>query len=89
MPYEYLEEVATADIAFRAGHPALEGVFVAAAATMNVMVEELASIRPVVEREIMRESTSLERLLFDFLQRFNPLQWTGAAFRLFVVQRLS
>ena len=43
MPYEYLEDVATADIAFRAWEPTLEGVFVAAAdATMNVMVEDLA-----------------------------------------------
>lgn len=70
MPYEYLEEVATADIAFRAWDPALEGVFVAAAdATMHVMVEEPASIQPVVERAITLESPSLEMLLFDFLQQ--------------------
>jgi SHS2 domain-containing protein len=69
MPYEYLEDVATADIAFRAWDPALEGVFVAAAdATMQVMVEDLASIQPVVERAITLENTSLEMLLFDFLQ---------------------
>jgi SHS2 domain-containing protein len=71
MPYEYLEEIATADIAFRAWDPSLEGVFVAAAdATMNVMVEDLASIRPVVEREIKIENESLETLLFNFLQEF-------------------
>jgi SHS2 domain-containing protein len=71
MPYEYLEEVAIADIAFRAWSPDLEGVFVAAAdAVMNVMVEDLASIRPVVEREIELENTQLEMLLFDFLQEF-------------------
>ena len=69
MPYEYLEDVATANIAFRAWAPTLEGVFVAAAdATMNVMVEELASIQPVVDRLITLENTSLEMLLFDFLQ---------------------
>ena len=69
MPYEYLEEVATADIAFRAWAPDLEGVFVAAAdAVMNVMVEDLASIRAVTEREIEFENTSVEMLLFDFLQ---------------------
>jgi SHS2 domain-containing protein len=69
MPYEYLEDVATADIAFRAWEPTLEGVFVAAAdATMQVMVEDLASIQPVVERAITLENTSLEMLLFDFLQ---------------------
>jgi SHS2 domain-containing protein len=69
MTYEYLEEVATADIAFRAWAPDLEGVFIAAAdAVMNVMVEDLSSIRPVVEREIELEETSPEMLLFDFLQ---------------------
>jgi SHS2 domain-containing protein len=69
MPYEYLEDVATADIAFRAWEPTLEGVFVAAAdATMNVMVEELASIQPVVARAITLENSSLEMLLFHFLQ---------------------
>ena len=69
MSYEYLEDVATADIAFRAWAPTLEGAFVAAAdATMNVMVEDLASIQPVVERAIRLENPSLEMLLFDFLQ---------------------
>jgi SHS2 domain-containing protein len=69
MPYEYLEDVATADIAFRAWDLTLEGVFVAAAAaTMNVMVEDLASIQPVIERAIRLENPSLEMLLFDFLQ---------------------
>jgi SHS2 domain-containing protein len=60
--------VATADIAFRAWDPTLEGVFVAAAATMNVMVEELASIQPIIEKAIRLENPSLEMLLFDFLQ---------------------
>lgn len=69
MPYEYLEDVATADIAFRAWDPTLEGVFMAAAdATMNVMVEELASIRPAVARDITLDNPSLDMLLFNFLQ---------------------
>jgi protein archease len=34
------------------------------------MVEELASIRSAIEREIKIESASLEMLLFDFLQDF-------------------
>jgi SHS2 domain-containing protein len=69
MPYEYLEDDAIADIAFRAWEPTLEGVFVAAAdATMNVMVEELGAIQPMVEKEIKLENDSLEMLLFDLLQ---------------------
>jgi SHS2 domain-containing protein len=68
MPYEYSEEVATADIAFRAWGQTLEGVFVAAAdATVNIMVEELESIRPAVGREMEIENDSLEMLLFNSL----------------------
>ncbi len=85
MPYEYLEEIATADIAFRAWDPSLEGAFVAAAdATMNVMVEDLASIRPVVEREIKIENESLETLLFDFLQEFIYYKDAETRFRSFL-----
>ncbi len=71
MPYEYLEDVVVADIAFRAQSPSLEGAFADAAdAVMNVMVEDLESIRPVVEKEIALENAQLEMLLFDFLQDF-------------------
>jgi SHS2 domain-containing protein len=69
MPYEFLEEVAIADIAFKATGKDLEELFVAAAeATMNVMVEELASIRPTEERKLTFENDALDLLLFDFLQ---------------------
>jgi SHS2 domain-containing protein len=68
MPYEYSEEAATADIAFRASGRTLEDAFKAAAdATMNVMVEDLESIRPEVERQMEVESDSPEMLLFNFL----------------------
>jgi SHS2 domain-containing protein len=67
--YVYLEDVATADIAFRATHLSLAGLFIAAAdATMNVMVDELDSIQPVVLRQVALENESLEMLLHDFLQ---------------------
>jgi hypothetical protein len=45
MPYRFLEDIATADIAFEARGETLEEVFTAAAeATMNVMIESL--VRP-------------------------------------------
>lgn len=69
MPYEFLEEVATADIAFRAWGRDLKEVFLASAdATMNVMIEDLDSIAPVERRELAVESETLEMLLFNFLQ---------------------
>ena len=68
MPYEYLEDVAIADIAFRAWAPDLGGVFVAAAdATTNVMIEDLATIHPARHRPLRLRNESLEMLLFDFL----------------------
>jgi len=71
MPYHYLEEIATADIAFEAWGKDLEEAFTAAAdATMNVMVEELDSIRPLQRRELKLENEALDMLLFDFLQEF-------------------
>src|SRR3990170_8439227 len=69
MPFEFLEEVATADIAFSAWGKDLKETFVAAAdATMNVMVEELESIEPKERRELKLENDQLDMLLFDLLQ---------------------
>jgi SHS2 domain-containing protein len=69
MPYEFLEDVATADIAFKAWGKDLEEMFIAAAdATMNVMVEELDSIQPRERREFKLENDALDMLLFNFLQ---------------------
>ena len=45
MPYRYLEDIATADVAFEARGKDLAELFMAAAeATMNVMVADLDSI---------------------------------------------
>jgi SHS2 domain-containing protein len=69
MPYEFLEDIATADIAFQAWGKDLKETFVAAAdATMNVMVEELESIEPKERRELKLENDQLDMLLFDLLQ---------------------
>ncbi|MDA2927599.1 archease, partial [Acidobacteria bacterium AH-259-G07] len=71
MPYHFLEDVATADIAFEAWGETLEETFVAAAeATMNVMIETLDSIEPRERREFTIENEALDMLLFNFLQEF-------------------
>lgn len=71
MPYEYLEEIAIADTAFRAWGTDLEETFTAAAdATMNVMVEDLNTIQSRQSREIKLENDMLDMLLFNFLQEF-------------------
>jgi SHS2 domain-containing protein len=69
MPFEFLEEIATSDIAFKAWGKDLPETFIAGAeATLNVMVEELDSIRPQEERQLKLKNEALDMLLFDLLQ---------------------
>src|SRR5690606_31399275 len=69
MPYEFLGDMATADIAFRAWGQDLGETFVAAAdAVMKVMVEDLDSIQAREERQLTADNDALDLLLFDFLQ---------------------
>ena len=69
MPYHYLEEIGTADIAFEATGRDLAELFSDAAdATMNVMIDNLDAIEPRESRRIDLSSDDIEMLLFDFLQ---------------------
>jgi SHS2 domain-containing protein len=69
MPYHYLEEIGTADIAFEATGRNLQELFMAAAdATMNVMIDNLDAIEPREARQIELSNDNIEMLLFDFLQ---------------------
>jgi SHS2 domain-containing protein len=69
MPYEYIDDIAISDVAFRAWGDSMEEVFVAAAdATLSVMVEELGSVEDRVRHGLELNETSEEMLLFNFLQ---------------------
>ena len=69
MPYHYLEEIGTADIAFEATGRDLPELFSDAAdATMNVMIENLDAIGPRETRHIELSNDEIDMLLFDFLQ---------------------
>ena len=69
MPYEFVDNAYTADIGFKAwGNTAEEMLSAAADATVNVMVENLNAIDPLVSRNFRLEAVSLEMLLFDLLQ---------------------
>jgi SHS2 domain-containing protein len=69
MPYEFVDELTVADIAFRAWGHDLEETFVAAAdAVMNAMVENLDAIQPRATRTLRVEHEALDMLLFNFLQ---------------------
>ena len=69
MPYHYLEEIGTADIAFEATGRDLSELFTDAAdATTNVMVDNLDAIEPRETRHIELSNEKIDMLLFDFLQ---------------------
>ena len=69
MPYNFLDDIATADIAFEAWGETAEEMFVAAAdATMNVMVSDLDTIEDHEHRMIRVESDAMDMLLFELLQ---------------------
>jgi SHS2 domain-containing protein len=69
MPYYYLEDLGTADIAFEATGRDLPELFVAAAdATMNVMIDNLDAIESRETRQIELSNDNVEMLLFDLLQ---------------------
>ena len=71
MPYEFLEDIAIADIAFLATGSDLEAVFIAAGdATVNTMIENLDAIAPLQTRTFSLENDALDMLLFNFLQEF-------------------
>ncbi|HEY9598913.1 MAG TPA: archease [Cyanophyceae cyanobacterium] len=71
MPYEFLEDIAIADIAFRAWGKDLEEVFIAAGdATVNAMIDNLEAIELKETRTFSLENDALDMLLFNFLQEF-------------------
>jgi len=69
MPFHYLEDIGTADIAFEATGRDLSELFTSAGdATMNVMIENLDTIEPREMRRIELKNDEIDMLLFDFLQ---------------------
>lgn len=69
MTHRFIEEEATADIAFEATGKDLREVFRSAGdAVMNVMIDNLDAIRPRESRVIEADNEALDLLLLDMLQ---------------------
>ena len=69
MPYEYLDDMATADVAFRANGQTPEELFQAAGdALLNVMLEDLGGLAFKQTLLISVDAENVEMLLFEFLQ---------------------
>lgn len=68
MPFEYLEEAVTSDVTFHAWAASLDDLFAAAVdATTRVMVEDLATVRPVERRPVAVHADALDLLLLRLL----------------------
>ena len=69
MPYRYLEDIATSDVAFEAWSGTLEDLFIAASdAALNVMVEDLDNVADKTQRPVHLEDPEIDMLLFQLLQ---------------------
>ncbi|HEY6838469.1 MAG TPA: archease [Geobacteraceae bacterium] len=69
MPYRFLDDIATADVAFRATGATREELFAACAeALLNVLVDNPDAVTPHDELVIDLENAELDLLLFAFLQ---------------------
>jgi SHS2 domain-containing protein len=69
MPYRFLEDIATADVAFEAWGETREELFAAcAAALLRTMVEEPDAVERRQEQLLRLEHEELDLLLFSFLQ---------------------
>ncbi len=77
MPYRFLDNIATADVAFEAWDKSLEAIFTASAeALLQTMVDEPGRVRSQVELPIAVEQQDLELLLFGFLNELIYLKDT-------------
>lgn len=69
MYYRYLEDIATADMAFEAGGGTLNDTFMACSeALLAEMVEDPEQVRPLRTVDFTCEADSLDMLLFEFLE---------------------
>ncbi|MBI2852828.1 MAG: archease [Chloroflexi bacterium] len=69
MTYRFIEEEATADIAFEAQGRDINELFLSAGdAVMNVMIDNLDAIEPHETRVIESENDALDLLLLELLQ---------------------
>lgn len=67
MPYEFLDDVALADIAFKAEGKTIEELFQSAAtATFDIMTDT-AKIKPQISRKIGLKSSQLDTLMYDWI----------------------
>lgn len=68
MPYNYVEDITVADVAFEATGKTIEELFVSCAeATFSVMTD-IKKIKPTYTTTFTLKNDNLEKLLFEFIE---------------------
>lgn len=67
MPFKYIPEIATADIAFEATGKNEEELFEQCALAVEQTMVDIKNVKAKEKREIKVESDALDKLLFNFL----------------------
>ena len=67
MPFRFLPDVALADIAFEASSGTVNGLFEACGLAIADIMVDPKTLRNSAERELVLQSESLDRLLYDFM----------------------
>jgi len=68
MSFEFLPDVAIADVAFRASGRSLAELFESAGMAVTETMTDASKLKPKVERKIELRNDKVDGLLFDFLQ---------------------
>ena len=80
MEFKFLEDVATADVAFEAYGKTLEEAFANAAMAMFEVQTDVKTVEPCVSKNVELVSENRESLLFDWLSELLYLRDTNSMF---------
>src|SRR3989338_2874556 len=67
-PYEFLDELTWADVAFRAHGKTIEELFANAALATTESMVMLSSVKPILHKDITVTDDTIEKLLYSFLE---------------------
>lgn len=68
MPFKFLEDVSYADVAFEATGKTLKELFESSAVATFESMADTSTIKPVIEKKITLKASSVDKLLFNFLE---------------------
>ncbi len=68
MPFKFLEDVSYADVAFEATGKTLKELFESSAMATFESMADTSTVKPAIEKKIVLKASSVDKLLFNFLE---------------------